>query len=273
VRDLLHQHESTLRKLLRACLGFNGASIIRGARYGVRELARACIRSNAAARPFEIESERDLREFPQQSLESILAGQRAEIKLPVMEYEDGMLPTHDALALLAILVCENPKTVLEIGTYMGHTTRAMAQNLTAGTIHTVDLPPGFFPESDAAARLPKDDFHLIGKRVVGREFKDTPYVKQIIQHHGDTAEFDFHKFGQPSFFFIDGSHTYEYCRNDSERCLEISAPGSVFLWHDCDAVHPGVIKLLEEWRALGRDVVRIFGTALAYWKRSDPNSL
>lgn len=272
MRDLLPQHESTLRKLLRACLGFNGASIIRGARYGVRELARACIRSNAAARPFEIKNEWDLREFPQQSLESILAGRRAEIELPVMAYEDGMLPTHEALALLAILVCESPQTVLEIGTYMGHTTRAMAQNLPTATIHTVDLPLEFSGDVDATTQLPKDDFHLIGKRVVGREFKDSPDAPRIVQHYVDTADIDFHQFGHPTFFFIDGSHTYEYCKNDSEKCLEISPAGSVFIWHDCDVRHPGVVRALNEWRRSGRDILRIANTSLAYWKRPSEDS-
>ena len=103
---------------------------------------------------------------------------------------------------------------------------------------------------------------------VGREFKNQPCARRIRQHFGDTATWNFRDAGQPTFFFIDGSHTYEYCKNDSERCLSIAGPGAVFLWHDCDDTHPGVVRFVCEWRAMGRDVRRIAGTPIAYWKRS-----
>jgi hypothetical protein len=88
-----------------------------------------------------------------------------------------------------------------------------------------------------------------------------------VQHFGDTAEMDFSRFGRPAFFFIDGSHTYEYCKNDSEKCLAICPGGGTFLWHDCDMTHPGVVRFIAEWRNLGRNIVRIQGTVLAYWKK------
>jgi hypothetical protein len=184
----------------------------------------------------------------------------------IQAYEDGILPMQDAIALLSIMAKERPALVLEIGTFMGHTTKAMAENMPTATIHTVDLPTDFSAEKDVQQNLPKDDFHLIKRRIVGREFKDTPVGQRIVQHFGDTAEFDFRTVGRPSFFFIDGSHTYEYCKNDSERCLAIAPKRSTFLWHDCDVDHPGVGRLVSEWRRAGRNVVRIDCTALAYWR-------
>ena len=201
------------------------------------------------------------------TLDEILGDRKVNLKLPVMAYEDGMLPIRDALPLLSILAAEAPSVVVEIGTYMGHTTSAMAQNLNGATIHTIDLPEDFAPETVAASEIPKDDFHLIAKRVVGREFKNKPHAQNIVQHFGDTALLDFRGFGPAQFFFIDGSHTYEYCKNDTEKCLAISEPGAVFLWHDCDAHHPGVVQFVREWQAQGHAVQRIAGSALAYWKR------
>jgi hypothetical protein len=87
-----------------------------------------------------------------------------------------------------------------------------------------------------------------------------------VQHFGDTANFNFSKFGNPTFFFIDGSHTYEYCENDSEKCLALCQGKGLFLWHDCDHSHPGVVRFISEWRAAGRNIARIEGTGLAYWK-------
>src|SRR4029077_17463683 len=102
--------------------------------------------------------------------------------MSVMRYEDGMLPSNEAMALLSILVAESPDEVLEIGTYMGHTTRQIAETLETAIIDTVDLPEDFSVEPDPEQNLPKDDFHLITRRIVGREFKGHPRASRIKQH-------------------------------------------------------------------------------------------
>jgi hypothetical protein len=206
--------------------------------------------------------------IPEISLDTILGPAKAEIHLTIQRYEDGMLPTHQAIALLTVAVTSAPKVVLEIGTFMGHTTRQFAANLPGAIIHTVDLPLDFSPNQDPG-QLEKDDAHLIAKREVGREFRRTLYEARIRQHLVDTATWDFKDAAGATLFFIDGSHTYDYCKHDSERCYELCQGKGVFLWHDCDETHPGVAKVLLEWRKLGRDVRRIKGTPIAYWKSSE----
>ena len=179
-----------------------------------------------------------------------------------------MLPSEQAMALLAILVAETPKEILEIGTFMGHTTRQMAESLETAIVHTVDLPASFSPKHDPNQKLPKDDFHLINRRVLlSREFKDRTCANRIIQHFADSG-WDFREAGRPTFYFIDGSHTYEYCKNDSEKCFAFAGEHSVLLWHDCDDSHPGVVRFLSECRRQGMDIKRIAGTPIAYWKRA-----
>lgn len=210
-----------------------------------------------------------MKAIPEVTLGEILGARKAAIKLNVQKYEDGTLPAHEAMALLSILTAENPREVLEIGTYMGHTTKAMAENLYDSIIHTVDLPPDFSEQQDSKNGPQKDDFHLIARRVVGREFKGNIVEQRIRQHFGDTASISFEKFGNPTFFFFDGSHTSEYCKQDSEKCFVLCGGEGTFLWHDCDAAHPGVIKLISEWRGLRRNITRIEGTAIAYWKNAE----
>ena len=204
--------------------------------------------------------------IPDIHLGEILGDRKPNVRLSVKRSEDGMLPNDEAMVLLSILVAEAPAEVLEIGTYMGYTTRQMAENLETATINTVDLPEDFSAEKDSEQSIPKDDFHLITGRKVGREYKGRPCASRIRQHFGDTVKWDFREAGRPTFFFIDGSHTYEYCKSDSEKCFEVCGGRGVFLWHDCDPKHPGVIQFLTEWRAMGRDVRRIAGTPIAYWK-------
>jgi hypothetical protein len=186
--------------------------------------------------------------------------------MTAMKYEVGALPAHEIMTLLAVLVAESPKEVLEIGTFMGHTTRQMAENLEAGTIHTVDLPEDYSKELESRQDIGEKDRQLIVGRTVGREYKGRPCAARIKQHFGDTAKWDFREAGHPTFFFIDGAHSYEYCKNDSEKCFELCGGRGVFLWHDVEWAHHGVIRLLNEWREKGRDVRRIAGTPIGYWK-------
>ena len=206
--------------------------------------------------------------LPSVSLEEILGDRKPEVILRVKGHEDGVLPSNQSLVLAAILAAEQPSAVLEVGTYVGATTRLMAENAPQAVIHTVDLPLDFSLAKSPSVGIPKDDFQLISGRVVGRDFAGRECAERIVQHFGDTASWDFDEARPANFFFIDGSHTYEYCKNDSERCLALCAGKGVFLWHDCDDKHPGVARFLREWRCLGRDVRRIAGTPIAYWKNS-----
>jgi len=252
-----------MKRILRAALGANAAALPYLARGKPRRFAQACVRAFRAARDEPVRSTYDI---PTISLGEVLGARRPRISFSMARHEDGMLPVDQLVALLAILVAEQPTEVLEIGTFMGHTTRQMAEALESATIHTVDLPESFSVGDQVDGALPKDDFHLIERRVVGREFKGLAIAGRIRQHFADTATWSFSEAGSATFYFIDGAHTYEYAKHDSEQCYELCGGRGVFLWHDCDSTHPGVERLLTEWREMGRDVRRIAGTTLAHWK-------
>jgi Methyltransferase domain len=254
-----------MKQIIKTLLGFNAVSFVHLVRLNPRAFSQSCKRAFNVS--WYTQSSR-IEDIPEVSLRDILGDRKPVIRHSIARYEDGMLPFEEATVLLAILVAEAPKEVLEIGTYMGHTTQQMAENLESAIIHTVDLPEEFAAQTDSEKQLPKDDFHLINTRVVGREFKNRPCAARVIQHFGDTATWDFRAAGRPTFFFIDGSHTYEYCKSDSEKSLALAGEGAVFLWHDCDDRHPGVVKFVAEWRSRGIDIRRISGTSIAYWKRT-----
>jgi hypothetical protein len=259
-----------MKRFFQFLLGLNGASLIRGLRFGFPEFIKSAFAGLSVVHPLEDfdhkKLQEELKSIPSRTLGEILGTSKAAIKLNVQKYDEGMLSSHEAIALLSILVVENPGEILEIGTFMGHTARAMAENLPDAIVHTVDLPTDFSAQQDSKDGPPKDDFHLIARRVVGREFKGQPVAPRIRQHFGDTAVIDFREFGKPTFFFIDGAHTYEYCKQDSEKCFALCGGTGTFLWHDCDIGHPGVVEFISEWRGMGRNIVKIEGTALAYWK-------
>lgn len=256
---------SGFKSVLRSLLGFNLAALPHLLIGGPGRLSRVCSHCYYATKPQRAE----VYDIPEIHLSDILGTRSANFTMLAQPSEDGVMPSDQAFALLTILVAEQPAEVLEIGTFMGRTTRAMAENLPNSIVHTVDLPEDFTAESDTNPDSNKDDFHLIANRRVGRDYKGQPCESRIRQHFADTSTWDFKDAGSPGFFFIDGSHTYEHCLIDSEKCLEIAAPGAVFVWHDCDSGHPGVLQFIREWRAKGRDIRRVSGTPLAYWKMGD----
>jgi len=246
------------KSLLKLLLGMNPVALVHLARLQPGLFAEACRNAFNTA----VHSPSGL---PEIHLSDILGDRRPMIRLTAVPYELGTLPANEIMSLLAILVAESPKVVLEIGTFMGHTTRQMAENLETATIHTVDLPDEYSQEQGPKTELRGDDEVLIARRRVGREYIDTPSANRIRQHRADTAKWDFRDAEGATFFFIDGAHTYEYCKNDSEKCFNLCKGSGVFLWHDSDMTHPGVLKFLAEWRAKGRDIRRISGTSIAYW--------
>lgn len=253
-----------MKAFFKTLLGFNAISLMHLTRLDLARFVEACSMAFRAARRA---STGIVNVIPETSLTAVIGNRVANIQLSVKKPEDGLLPSEQAMVLLSIIVAENPKEILEIGTYMGHTTRQIAENLQNAIVHTVDLPEDFsLGEKPSVEGLPMDDFHLISRRIVGRDFRNEACSSRIRQYFGDTAKWEFQIEGHPTLFFIDGSHTYEYCKNDTERCFELCQGKGVFLWHDCDDHHPGVVQFLAEWRALGRDIRRIEGTPIAYWK-------
>lgn len=182
------------------------------------------------------------------------------------DYIDGQLPYNQLSMLLTVLLVARPRVILEIGTYIGRTTKLMADILPGATVHTVDLPPSYRREGDTITWMPKDDYHLIDRRDRGRDFWG--YEGRIIQHYADTALWDFREASNVEFIFIDGSHTYGYCWNDSSKAIDVilERGAGTIMWHDVDESHPGVLETLSELRRLDLDIRRITGFPLGYLK-------
>jgi hypothetical protein len=249
------------RNIRNGLLGVSPAAILAGLHHGLKEFKTTICETTARIRPLE---SAPLRSIPALTLEQLLAGRRASVAIDVQEYTSGMLPWRESVALLSLITVANPAVVLEIGTFMGFTAKVIARSLPNAVVHTLDLPLDFKPDGDASA-IHIDDFHLIQERTPGREFLNTPEAARIRQHFGNSATWDYSLAAGATCFFIDGSHTYEHCKIDSEKCYELCGGKGVFFWHDCDDGHPGVVRFAAEWREQGRALVRIKETNLAYW--------
>jgi Methyltransferase domain len=262
-----------MEKIAKGLLALNLASAIRLARFGVMDAKSRLWAAYNSIDPFGApgmtrgadlaRNKATLARIPEVQLTSIVSGRPIVKVESTYSYHPGSLPWCDILALLAVLVDRAPRTVLEIGTFNGHTTRLLALNMPSATIHTVDLPEDYDVASEGSS-MPKDDFHLIKARKVGSEHRSDPSIINVVQHFGDTATWDFGLAEGATFYYIDGAHTHEYARNDTEKALAAArGRDATLLWHDVDQDHSGVLTWLDEMLSQGHPVKRIQGTHLA----------
>jgi predicted O-methyltransferase YrrM len=61
--------------------------------------------------------------------------------------------------------------------------------------------------------------------------------------------------------FVDGAHSADYVKNDSEKGWEMLRSGGVLVWHDCVPSHAAVVDFVKR---SGWPAKRILGTSLAF---------
>lgn len=252
-----------------------GAWLVRMVRFGTRDANRQLASAYCFIAPFEDRKikaleidnryQAMLESIPEIGLEDLVSSPSPVVLSPHLQLGEGAMPARDLLPFLALLCSLRPLQAFEIGTFNGTATSMMALNSPDTVIHTLDLPPD---DRTGGTLLEQDDFHLIKKRKLGAAFPLAPQGR-IIQYHGDSACWDYSLVREATFVFIDGAHTYDYIRNDTEKTLAHCRKPLTVVWHDCDLYHGGVVRWLSEMVAKGMPVRRIRGTALAVMQPSD----
>jgi len=185
--------------------------------------------------------------------------------------------TSDESVLLTTLVALlKPRTIFEIGTFRGNTTRTLARNLPeGGRIFTLDLPPDQYDSSDLrqhSSDLDNVQLSASHKPAIGDLYQKDPEVRdRVTQLLGSSASFDYSPYlGKIDFFFIDGAHSYDFVKNDTEKALPCLSPGGVVLWHDLKGGFRGIVQFFEEFGAT-HELHHFKGTSIvAYWPRGIP---
>ena len=120
-----------------------------------------------------------------------------------------------------------PARILEIGTHLGLTTVNMHMNAPENCqFHTVDIEP-----------------------LVAQD----PFISAYFKAHGinlhamKSEEFAQSYSGQFDFIFIDGDHTFEGVKRDTELALKLLAPDGTIVWDDyAFDLTPEITRYLEE---------------------------
>ena len=175
------------------------------------------------------------------------------------------------LAILSLAAADVPpgSEIIEIGTFEGRTALNLAINAPAGVlIATLDLPA----DQPSALDIEASERRYVDKPTPGARLRRCNTIwrsaaARVEQLRGDSATYDWSPHhGRAGLVFVDGSHSFDYARKDSETALRLVRPGGVVLWHDY-GVWPGVNQALEELEATkGLGLVAIAGTSLVFWR-------
>ena len=201
--------------------------------------------------------------LPMVSLAEI-AGAAGDVVVPQPSLKgEGVGDPNYYYALGAIARALQPRTILEIGTYLGMGALTFALNTRSECrIYTIDLPEDeFAADSDAGDR----QFVEKSRGRVGSAWQSYPPETsgKIVQLRGDSRTIGLDEVGHPDLIFIDGGHSYDIVKSDTERALSILAPGGAMLWDDYgmfwqdDVVRylDGLSESLEMVRLEGTDLV------------------
>ena len=178
-----------------------------------------------------------------------------------------------------------PRRHLEFGTWQGFGTTLCAASCDA-EIWTINLPDG---ERNAAGEMsysarigdiPHDLASQLGctstqrlqsdaGAMIGWMYRAAGFQSRIHQILADSRQWDTARFAAEFFdsILIDGGHTSDVVKNDTEKALPLLRPGELMMWHDfcpdaatitalpaCKGVVTAIAENLENWRPLFREI-------------------
>lgn len=185
-------------------------------------------------------------------------GETREIRTMFPPVEIGSITLVDQITLLSLIEMVAPERILEIGTYQGYTTRLFASNSSAKEILSIDLPPLELGMTDALDNQKvlmdgeyNDEYLRSVQNVTGAKYLkdlsncDKDRVKLI---KCDSTKINYgESVGPIQFAFIDGGHSYDIVKKDTENVLSQIKSG-VIVWHDYSStIHSDVTTFLGEY--------------------------
>jgi predicted O-methyltransferase YrrM len=158
------------------------------------------------------------------------------------------------------------RRIFEIGTLDGYTSEHFAMNSFESTeVFSLDLPLDQ-SKLHLSTTLLDDNHRKAHSSVKNYRFDNTPWLSKVHLLFGDSAKYDFSPFHNSiDLFFIDGAHSYEYVKSDTQNAIRCCRDGGMVVWHDYGRMGVnGVSRYLHELSANGCRIYSVPGSSLAY---------
>lgn len=206
------------------------------------------------------DADADIRSLPSVNLEQLATEKCVRVSAAIFSGIPASISQQEALTLAVLMRSLKARRVFEFGTYKGVSTTQLLLNSEPGSeILTLDLPDEEDP--DYALVIGKaSEREIAAERGKGALIPDDlkPAVTFLRQ---DSAKFDPAPYASSmDLVFVDGAHSADYVRNDSEKGWKMLRPGGVIVWHDCLPNHPDVVRYVKNCEFGAR---RILGTSMA----------
>ncbi len=161
---------------------------------------------------------------------------RQSIRISPSFWRWGTMCNNETLVFMACLAKTVSAPIVEFGTFIGRTTRAMAMN-TDQKIYTIDIGWGVQDPSNSRGY----DYYIPGD-----EFRKTPEEERIELIIGDSLEVDLSRlYGTIGLVFIDGGHSKEVVESDTQKAFQLIRPDGMIVWDDCNATWPEVREVVS----------------------------
>jgi hypothetical protein len=181
---------------------------------------------------------------------------------PIIEPKDfGRRPTskNDISALLYLMhSCK--KNFVEIGSWYGKTTYEIATRFPKKLIFTMDYIEKDLildPASNRSLIKNKDDLCSYANHLSN--------VKFI---YANSHIYDFNQFKNVDFFFIDGDHSFEGVKIDSEKAMIYlnENGGGTIAWHDVHTKNLTQVPDYMQYLAKTNAIYYLKNTNIGYWR-------
>jgi predicted O-methyltransferase YrrM len=183
---------------------------------------------------------------------------------------EGM--TNDYEAWILSVVSAKKKNIFEFGTCSGKTTYLFALNSSpTANIYTITLDPSILN----AKRLKNTGSSKAQKYAIQESqyteymFSNTVEEKKIELILSDSRDLSIERFKKKmDLIFIDGGHTYELIKNDSELAFQMISKNGIIFWHDYDPRKKSKRDVCKYINKISKEkkIKRIKNTSLCFYK-------
>lgn len=150
------------------------------------------------------------------------------IDFPIIEVRDlGRRPSSatDVSALIHLIEEYSTNDILEIGTWYGKTTYELASAFPNKIVYTIDYMEDdlILSEHGTKTRAKKEDLCKYAKD-----------LDNVVFIYENSHTYDFYQLGYIDFIFIDGNHSFDGVKKDSEKSIDYlrGNNGGIIAWHD-----------------------------------------
>lgn len=146
-----------------------------------------------------------------------------------LEISQGMMHRIDVDSLAAAVLHCRPKRVFEIGTYRGASSEMILQLLPDAQVISIA-----FVNDQPGRKFNNDELSVEDVGALVSAGNRDRYTQLIGDSHKIDPEAFVRDHGRMDLVFIDGDHSRDGVRQDTDLARAILAPGGAIVWHDAN---------------------------------------